>query len=80
MLTETYNMAVNLTALLTFINTQILAADDAGFFKLGGDNSCMGGLTAAGSQQTMGLGNFLDVLRNRVLPDQDQGAIRVFLA
>ena len=77
--TEVDNMAVYFTALFIFINTQILAADNTGLFELCRYNSCVGGLAAAGGQETLGLGDFLYILRNRILADQDQGAVRVFL-
>ena len=71
-------MAVDFTALFTFKDPQILAADNTGFFELRCDDSGVGGLAAAGCQEPLGLGNFFDVLRNRVLADKDQGTVGIF--
>src|SRR5210317_1163210 len=80
MFTKADIMAIDFTALFALVDPQILAADNTCLFELGGNNGCMGCLAAAGSQQTLGPGNFLDVFRYRILADQDQGAIGVFPA
>lgn len=77
---EMNDIPVYFTPLFTFINMQILAADNAGFFELCCDNRGMGSLAAPGGEQPLRLGNFPDVLRNGILADQDQGAVRVLPA
>ena len=74
------DVPIDLTALFCLVDMEILAADDTGFLKLGGDHSGMGGLAAARGEQTLGLGYFLDVFRNRVLADKDEGRLWVLFA